>query len=59
MLEQGARACIHAWKDPKEPVKEERRIELGRAAMQGLGEFPFLRRVVMDHKKILMLSGRR
>jgi len=52
MFERGARACIHAWKDPKEPVREERGIEPGRAAMQGLGEFPFLRRVVMDCKEI-------
>ena len=59
MLERDARACIHAWKDPKEPMREERGIELGRAAMQGLGEFPFLRRVVMDRNKILVLPGRR
>ena len=59
MLERGARACIHAWKDPKEPMREERAIEPDRAAMQELGEFPFLRRVVMDRKKILVLSGRR
>ena len=52
MFERGARACIHAWKDPKEPEREERRIEPGRAAMQELGEFPFLRRVVMDCKEI-------
>ena len=58
MLEQGARACIHAWKDPKEPVREECGIEPGRAAMQGLGEFPFLHQVV-DRKKILVLPGRR
>ena len=38
MLEQGARVCIHAWKDLKEPVREERGIEPGRAAMQGLGD---------------------
>ena len=54
MLEQGARACIHAWKDPKELVREECGIEPGRAAMQGLGEFPFLRRVVMDCKEIFL-----
>ena len=59
MFERGARACIHAWKDPKEPVREERRIEPDRAAMQGLGEFSFLRRVIIDHKKILVLPGRR
>ena len=59
MLERGARACIHAWKDPKELVREEREIEPGRAAMQGLGEFPFLRRIVMDHNKILVLPDRR
>ena len=35
---RGAPACIHAWKEPKEPVREERGIEPGRAAMQGLGD---------------------
>ena len=55
MLERGARACIHVWKDPKEPMREECRIELGKAAMQGLGEFPFLRRVVMDRKEIFFM----
>ena len=56
--EWGAPACIHAWKDPKEPTREERGIEPDRAAMLGLGEFPFLRRIVMDRKKILVLLGR-
>ena len=55
MLERGARACIHAWKDPKEHVREECGIEPGRAAMQGLGEFSFLRRVVMDRKEIFFM----
>ena len=40
-------------------MREERGIEPGIVAMQGLGEFLFLRRVVMDRKKILVLSGRR
>ena len=55
MFERGARACIHAWKDPKEPVREECGIEPGRATMQGLGEFPFLRQVVMDRKEIFFM----
>ena len=54
MLERGARACIHAWKDLKEPVREKCGIQPGKAAMQGLGEFPFLRRVVMDCKAIFL-----
>ena len=54
MLKQGAHACIHAWKDPKEPVREEHGIEPGRAAIQGLEEFPFLRQVVMDRKEIFL-----
>ena len=36
-------------------MREERGIELGRAAMQGLGEFPFLRQVVMDRKEIFFM----
>ena len=57
MLERGARACIHAWKDAKEPVRKECGIETGRVAMQGLGEFSFLRQVVMDRKEIFFYAG--
>ena len=55
MLEQGAPACIHAWKDPKEPAREERGIEPGRAAIQGLGEFPFLRRLNSNEVSLIGL----
>ena len=36
-------------------MREECGIEPGRVAMHGLGEFPFLRRVVMDRKEIFFM----